>query len=83
MLVGSGLGESTALVTDGRLTRGPCIGHVSPEAAVGGPIAYVQEGDPITIDLPNRKLEINVPDDELRNRHFVQPTKINEINSSI
>ena len=55
------LADTTVLVTDGRFsggTRGPCIGHVAPEAAEGGPIALVQEGDLIEIDIPNRRLEI-------------------------
>ncbi|MBM4054766.1 MAG: dihydroxy-acid dehydratase [Planctomycetes bacterium] len=62
-LVGLGLGESVALITDGRFsggTQGPCIGHVSPEAMDGGPIALIEDGDEITIDIPNRTLDINV-----------------------
>ncbi len=57
---GMGLGESVVLLTDGRFsggTRGPCIGHISPEAAEGGPIAIVRNGDKIVLDIPNRKLE--------------------------
>ena len=64
LLVGRGMDESVALVTDGRFsgsTRGPCIGHISPEAAAGGPIAAVEDGDRIVIDIPNRRLELNVP----------------------
>ncbi|MEE8423087.1 MAG: dihydroxy-acid dehydratase, partial [Thermodesulfobacteriota bacterium] len=71
MLVGLGLGESVALVTDGRFsggTRGPCIGHVSPEAMEGGPIALVEEGDIIELDIPDRKLELRVDNDELNKR---------------
>lgn len=71
MLVGLGLGESVALVTDGRFsggTRGPCIGHVSPEAMEGGPIALVKEGDIIELDIPDRKLELRVDNDELNKR---------------
>jgi len=71
MLVGMGLGDSVAMVTDGRFsgaTRGPCIGHVSPEAAVGGPIAFVQDGDEIEIDLPARRLALNVPPEVLEER---------------
>jgi dihydroxy-acid dehydratase len=71
MLIGIGLGESVAMVTDGRFsgaTRGPCIGHVTPEAAVGGPIALVEEGDEIEIDLPGRRLELLVPEATLRER---------------
>jgi dihydroxy-acid dehydratase len=70
-LVGAGLGESVALVTDGRFsgaTRGLMAGHVAPEAARGGPIAAVREGDPITFDIPRRQLHVDVPDEELRAR---------------
>lgn len=70
-LIAFGLGETTALVTDGRFsgaTRGPCIGHVSPEAAVGGPIGLVRDGDLITIDIPNRGLFLHVSDEELAER---------------
>ena len=70
-LVGMGFGESVALVTDGRFsggTQGPCIGHVSPEAMVGGPIAMVEDGDEIVIDIPNRKLDINITEDLLAKR---------------
>jgi dihydroxy-acid dehydratase len=71
MLVGMGLGDSVAMITDGRYsgaTRGPCIGHVSPEAAEGGPIALVQEGDTISIDIPQRRLEVEVSAAELERR---------------
>ncbi len=70
-LMGMGLGESVALVTDGRFsggTRGPCIGHVSPEAAAGGPIALVKDGDEIVLDIPARTLTLNVGEEELRLR---------------
>lgn len=70
-LVGMGFGESVALVTDGRFsggTQGPCIGHVSPEAMVGGPIAMVEDGDEIVIDIPNRKLDINITEELLAKR---------------
>ena len=70
-IAGQGLGESVALITDGRFsgaTKGGCIGHVSPEAAAGGPIALVKEGDQIEIDIPNRKLHLHVSDAELANR---------------
>ncbi|HHT9158746.1 MAG: dihydroxy-acid dehydratase [Planctomycetes bacterium GWF2_39_10] len=70
-LVGMGLGESVALITDGRFsggTQGPCIGHVSPEAMVGGPIALVEDGDEIIIDIPNRRLDLNVTKDVLAER---------------
>jgi dihydroxy-acid dehydratase len=71
VLVGMGLGDSVAMITDGRYsgaTRGPCIGHVCPEAYNGGPIAIVQEGDIINIDIPNRKLDLVLSDDEIKNR---------------
>jgi dihydroxy-acid dehydratase len=70
-IMGRGLGESVALITDGRFsgaTRGACIGHVSPEAAAGGPIALVHPGDTIAIDIPARKLELDVPEAELAKR---------------
>jgi len=70
-IAGMGLGSSVALITDGRFSgasRGASIGHVSPEAAVGGPIALVHEGDIISIDIPNNKLELKVSDEELAKR---------------
>lgn len=71
MIMGRGLGESCALITDGRFsgaTHGPCIGHISPEAAAGGPIAFIEDGDSIIIDIPNRSLILEVSDEELANR---------------
>ncbi len=68
---GMGLGESVVLLTDGRFsggTRGPCIGHISPEAAEGGPIAIVRNGDRIVLDIPNRKLEIKLSKAEIKKR---------------
>lgn len=70
-LAGMGLIDSVALITDGRFsggTRGPCIGHVSPEAAAGGPIAHVREGDTIVIDIPERRLEVDLSNAELERR---------------
>ncbi len=70
-LMGMGLGESVALITDGRFsggTRGPCIGHISPEAAEGGPIAIVQEGDKITVDIPKRQLNLQISQAEIEKR---------------
>jgi dihydroxy-acid dehydratase len=70
-LMGLGLGDSVALITDGRFsggTRGPCIGHISPEAAVGGPIALVEDGDRILLDIPRRRLELLVDDQVLEQR---------------
>lgn len=71
LLIGMGLGDSVAMITDARYsgaTRGPCIGHVSPEAADGGPIAVVENGDIIEIDIPNRKLNIQISPEELQKR---------------
>ena len=68
---GMGLSESVALITDGRFsgaTRGGCIGHVSPEAAEGGPIAILNNGDVITIDIPNRILSVDLSDAEIKKR---------------
>ncbi len=70
-LVGQGLGEKVALITDGRFsgaTRGLMVGHVCPEAMVGGPIALLQDGDEITIDVPNRRIEVRITPDELAKR---------------
>lgn len=70
-IAGMGLGETVALITDGRFSgasRGASIGHVSPEAAVGGPIALVEEGDIINIDIPNMTLNVDVSDEELAKR---------------
>lgn len=70
-IMGRGLGESVALITDGRFsggTRGACIGHISPEAAAGGPIALLRNGDRIAIDIPSGKLEVRLSDAELQQR---------------
>ena len=70
-IMGMGLGNSVALITDGRFsgaTRGACIGHVSPEAASGGVIGVVRDGDIISIDIPNNKLELKISDEELAER---------------
>lgn len=67
----SGRGLKVALITDGRFSgasRGACIGHISPEAMAGGPIAFIEDGDLIDIDIPNRKLELRVSDEELAKR---------------
>jgi len=69
--MGAGLGREVALVTDGRFsgaTRGFAVGHIAPEAAVGGPIALVQEGDPLLLDVDSRRLELEVPEEELARR---------------
>ncbi len=70
-IMGAGLGESVALITDGRFsggTRGACIGHVSPEAAVGGPIGLLKDGDIIEIDIPANKINVKLSDAELAQR---------------
>ncbi|MDD4183262.1 MAG: dihydroxy-acid dehydratase, partial [Candidatus Omnitrophica bacterium] len=70
-LVGMGLHKSVALITDGRFsggTRGPCIGHVSPEAALGGLIAYIKDGDVIHIDIAKRKINLVVGNAEIKKR---------------
>ncbi len=68
---GMGLGESVVLLTDGRFsggTRGPCIGHISPEAAEGGPIAIVKNGDKIVLDIPSRTLTLKLSKAEIKKR---------------
>ncbi|MFA5687750.1 MAG: dihydroxy-acid dehydratase [Kiritimatiellales bacterium] len=77
-IMGQGLGDKVALITDGRFsggTRGACIGHISPEAAEGGPIGLLQEGDMIEIDIPNRKLAVALSDEELaaRRKNWKKP----------
>ena len=77
-IMGMGLGDSVALITDGRFsggTRGPCIGHISPEAAQGGPIALVEDGDRILLDIPARRLELLVDEAtlEARRARWVAP----------
>ncbi|MFC1607257.1 dihydroxy-acid dehydratase [Candidatus Latescibacterota bacterium] len=70
-ITGMGLSESVALITDGRFsggTRGPCIGHISPEAMEGGPLCVVRDGDEILIDIPNRKLDLLISEDEMKSR---------------
>lgn len=70
-IAGMGLGSSVALITDGRFSgasRGASIGHVSPEAAVGGPIALIEEGDIIKIDIPANTINVDVSDEELEAR---------------
>ncbi len=70
-IVGLGLADSVALITDGRFsggTKGPCIGHISPEASSGGPIAILKDGDTIIIDIPNRKIEAKLSKEEIKKR---------------
>lgn len=78
LIVGKGLGKKVALLTDGRFsggTRGLCIGHIAPEAADGGIIGLVKDGDTIKIDILNRKLELNISEDEINTRKatFIKP----------
>ncbi len=71
LLYGQGMGEQVALLTDGRFsgaTRGLCIGHVGPEAALGGPLALLRDGDVIRIDAVAKSLDVLLPDPELRDR---------------
>ena len=70
-LIGQGLGDSVALVTDGRFSgasHGPMVGHVAPEAMVGGPIGLLREGDIITLDIPNRRLDARISEEEMTDR---------------
>jgi dihydroxy-acid dehydratase len=80
IMVGMGLANSVAMITDGRFsgaTRGPCVGHICPEAALGGPLAALQDGDIIEIDIPNRMLNVCLSEKELQNRMvgWMLPTK--------
>ena len=75
-IVGMGLGKDVALITDGRFsgaTSGAAIGHVSPEAAAGGPIAYVKDGDRVSLDLTNYEIELLVDDAEMEKRKAEMP----------
>ena len=77
-IAGMGLDKSVALVTDGRFsgaTRGAAIGHISPEAAAGGNIAYVKEGDIISINIPEYRLDLEISGEELENRKKTMPPK--------
>ncbi|OYT53285.1 MAG: dihydroxy-acid dehydratase [Candidatus Altiarchaeales archaeon ex4484_2] len=70
-IAGMGLSDSVALITDGRFsggTRGPCIGHVSPEAAEGGPLAFLKEGDTIIIDIPERRIDVELSSEDMEGR---------------
>ena len=70
-IVGQGLGKDVALITDGRFsggTRGICVGHISPEAASGGPIAALENGDKVVIDIENAKIDVSLPEKELKER---------------
>jgi dihydroxy-acid dehydratase len=84
-ITGMGLSDSVALLTDGRFsggTQGPCVGHISPEAAEGGPMAIVQNGDKILLDIPNRKLELKVSDQEIKQRLAAWKPRQTKIKSS-
>ncbi len=77
MIMGMGLGDKVALITDGRFsggTRGACIGHISPEAAEFGPIAAIEDGDLITIDIPNKTINVNLSEEEINYRSSLLPT---------
>lgn len=81
-IAGLGLIDSVALITDGRFsggTRGPCIGHVSPEAADGGPIAFVREGDTIEIDIPGRMLDLKITQEEMEKRRKMWKAPITKV----
>ncbi len=85
-VMGMGLGESVALITDGRFsggTHGPCIGHISPEAAEGGPIGVVRDGDKIHINIPERRLELLISEKELQERLKNFKPKQKEIRSKL
>ncbi len=80
ILVGMGLGDTVAMITDGRFsgaTRGACVGHICPEAALGGPLAAVRDGDLIEFDIPGRTLELHLSEPELQSRlsEWTPPTK--------
>ena len=77
MLVGMGLHTSVAMITDGRFsgaTRGPCVGHIAPEAYEGGPIAYIENGDMITIDLNKNTINVEWSDEEFERRKLSKGT---------
>jgi len=84
LIMGMGLGDKVSLITDGRFsgaTRGACIGHISPEAAAGGPIGIIKDGDEILIDIPNMKLELLIPEEEFNKRMAEFKPKQKEIKS--
>ncbi|ACO04153.1 MAG TPA: dihydroxy-acid dehydratase [Persephonella sp.] len=83
-IMGMGLGDKVSLITDGRFsgaTRGACIGHISPEAAAGGPIGIIKDGDEILIDIPNRKIELLISEEEFKKRMENFKPKKKEIKS--
>ena len=81
-----GLAEEAALITDGRFSgfsRGPCVGHVSPEAFVGGPLSLVKNGDIITIDIANRRIDLDVSKEELEKRKKERKPKVRKLSGSL
>jgi dihydroxy-acid dehydratase len=79
-IVGMGMGEKVALITDGRFsggTKGPCVGHISPEAAAGGPIALLRDGDEIDLNIPKRALDVKISGSELsaRRKKWKKPVR--------
>ena len=81
-IIGAGLDKECALITDGRFsggTAGAAIGHVSPEAAEGGPIALLEDGDIISIDIPNRQLNVKLSDEELAERKAKWQKKVPQL----
>jgi len=84
-IVGMGLHKHVALITDGRFsggTRGPCIGHVSPEAAAGGMLGYLKDGDIIFIDIPNRKIDVEIEEEDIYTRKKEMKLTPQEVSSS-
>ncbi len=83
-IMGQGLGDKVALITDGRFsggTRGACVGHVSPEAAAGGPIGLLEPGDVIVLDVPRGRLDVKLSDDELAKRRALFAPKLRDLTS--
>jgi dihydroxy-acid dehydratase len=86
LLVGKGLGKTVALVTDGRFsgaTRGICVGHISPEAAAGGNIGKIVDGDIIEIDIPNRTINVKLTDEELAARPMAPVTRNRQVSKAL
>jgi len=85
-IMGKGLGEDVALITDGRFSGGShgfVVGHVSPEAAVGGAIALIEDGDRIVIDAQDRRIDLKIPDDELARRRAAWKRPKSSVNTGI